>query len=151
MVDGILVRAGLAAAIIAAGIGLYWLAKRLLITRIRGERLGLENFRNGIPGILYFTTPECMPCKTFQRPELEKLNGYMGKALQIIEVDATLRPDLASFWGVLSVPTMFIIDSKGRPRRVNIGATSADKLYLQICEVESKASMASLSEKGVVQ
>jgi len=37
---------------------------------------------------------------------------------------------------VLSVPTTFIIDSQGRPRRVNHGVASAEKLLNQIEEVE---------------
>jgi hypothetical protein len=61
-----------------------------------------------------------------------------GEAVQVIEIDASAEPELANYWGVLSVPTTFIIDSKGRPRRVNHGIASSQKLGRQIDEVEQR-------------
>jgi hypothetical protein len=56
----------------------------------------------------------------------------------VIEVDAAAQPELANYWGVLSVPTTFIIDRRGRPRRVNHGVSGADKLKKQIEVVEGR-------------
>jgi len=95
----------------------------------------LETIRPGIPAILYFTTPTCVPCKTVQRPALAHLQERLGDSIQVIEIDAAAQPELANYWGVLSVPTTFIIDGRGRPRRVNHGVSSADKLQRQIEEV----------------
>ena len=124
-------------AILIAGIlvGAYWAVNWLIIARARSKRLGLETIRPGIPAILYFTTPNCVPCKTVQRPALAKLQERLGDSIQVIEVDAAAQPELANYWGVLSVPTTFIIDGRGRPRRVNHGVSSADKLQRQIEEV----------------
>lgn len=130
----ILTRSFVTVLIITVGIGLYWLANRALIARVRGRRLRLESLRPGIPAILYFTSPTCVPCKTVQRPELAKLQEMMGDKVQIIQVDCTERGDLAEYWGVLSVPTTFIIDAKGQPRGVNHGVTRAKQLYKQIVE-----------------
>jgi thioredoxin 1 len=125
-------------AILIAGIlvGAYWGLNWLIIARARGKRLGLETIRPGIPAILYFTTPTCVPCKTVQRPALAKLQEQLGDSIQVIEVDAAAQPELANYWGVLSVPTTFIIDGRGRPRRVNHGVSGADKLQKQIEGVE---------------
>jgi thioredoxin 1 len=127
-------------AILIAGIfvGAYWALNWLIIARARGKRLGLETIRPGIPAILYFTTPTCVPCKTIQRPALAKLKERLGDSIQVIEVDAAAQPELANYWGVLSVPTTFIIDRRGRPRRVNHGVSGADKLKKQIEEVEGR-------------
>lgn len=146
----ILGRAAWALALILGGLALYWLANRLILARARGRRLGLESIRPGIPAILYFTTPFCAPCKTVQRPALERLQGQLGDGLQVIEVDAAARPDLADCWGVLSVPTTFIIDSRGRPRRVNHGLASTEKLLSQIEEVEGRSSYAEVAQ-GVLR
>jgi thioredoxin 1 len=132
----VITRGLVALIIIGVGVGFFWLISRILITRARGKRLGLEAIKPGIPAILYFTTPDCLPCKTVQRPELQKLAARLEPDLQIIEVDASSQPELADYWGVLSVPTTFIIDSKGRPRQVNYGVTRADKLFKQIQSAE---------------
>ena len=105
----------------------------LLRRRSTGERpRGLEEARPGVPAILYFTTPDCAPCRAVQRPALALVKARLGDGLQIVEVDCTQRPELADYWGVLSVPTTFIIDSQGRPRHVNHGVTPAEKLLFQI-------------------
>jgi hypothetical protein len=67
--------------------------------------------------------------------------------LQVIEIDAVAQPDLADHWGVLSVPTTFIIDGYGQVRRVNHGVASADKLHAQIEEVTGNQTTFSLITK----
>jgi thioredoxin 1 len=135
----ILTRTLWAAGIAITLLALYWLGNRVILARVRARRLGLESLKPGIPAILYFTTPTCAPCKTVQRPALARLGERLGDHLQIIEVDASVRPDLADYWGVLTVPTTFIIDSKGRPRCVNHGVASAEKLLKQIETVEGSS------------
>lgn len=136
----LLTRALWAILIAAALAGAYWAVNWLIIARAQTKRLGLEGIRPGIPAILYFTTPTCVPCKTVQRPALARLQERMSDSIQVIEIDAAAQPDLANYWGVLSVPTTFIIDGRGRPRRVNHGVSSAEKLQEQIEEVEGKTS-----------
>jgi thiol-disulfide isomerase/thioredoxin len=123
-------------AITGSGVTAYWLYNRLTLSRLAKAQVnqpGLENFDTGRPGILYFTNPDCVPCKTVQRPELERLKTQLnGVGLQIMEVDCHERPDVATEWGILSVPTTFIIDQTGRPRRVNHGVTRKEKLAEQI-------------------
>ena len=130
--DDVLIRGLWALLIIAIGGGAYWLLVNIKLRQLRSRPLGLENFRKGVPGILYFTTPDCQPCKRLQRPTLNKLADQLGEKLIIIEVDASESSALADYWGVLSVPTTFIIDSQGRPRRVNHGVASFQKLLLQL-------------------
>ncbi|MEX2160528.1 MAG: thioredoxin family protein [Anaerolineales bacterium] len=136
--DEILLRAALAVCIALAGLAAYWALNRLLLWRIKKKPLGLEDLRPGKPAILYFTTPDCQPCKTQQRPALAKLEERLQGAVQVIQVDATQRTDLADYWGVLTVPTTFIIDSHGRPRGVNHGVASAEKLQRQLEQTEGK-------------
>ena len=114
------------------GIGVFLLANRLILSRAESKVKRFAAYQSGHPAIVYFTTPTCAPCKTVQRPAIEKLKKKLGERLQIIEVDASQRPDLAQDWGVMSVPTTFVIDSTGNPRHVNHGATSAEKLTNQL-------------------
>lgn len=133
----ILIRAGWALAIVALGLFAYWAWNRIQMGRLRNPTSGLEAFVPGQPGILYFTTPDCVPCRTQQRPAFRKLTEDLGVKVQIIEIDATQRPNLADYWGVLSVPTTFIIDSTLQPRGINHGVASAEKLKKQIESAES--------------
>jgi thiol-disulfide isomerase/thioredoxin len=132
----LLARLGLSAVLIVLGLGLYWAWNRWQLQRLGGSTgqplLGLDEFRPGAPGVLYFTTPDCVVCRTAQRPALQRLQAELGDGLQLIEVDASVRPDLADYWGVLSVPTTFVIDAAGHPRSLNHGLTSKDKLLRQI-------------------
>jgi thiol-disulfide isomerase/thioredoxin len=132
MMDELALRALWSAGIVLGGWAAYWLLNRVILLRLRNRARGLEGFTPGKPAVLYFTTPQCIPCKTQQRPALVKLTEQVGSQVQIIQVDATERPDLADYWGVLSVPTTFIIDSKGQPRGINHGVASAEKLLKQL-------------------
>jgi hypothetical protein len=50
----------------------------------------------------------------------------------VVEIDATERPDLASQWGVFSVPTTFLLDARGKARFVNNGVARVEKLMEQL-------------------
>ena len=128
----ILLRFVLSLAIIAAGLGFYWLNNRLTLGRAPTETLGSAVTGAGRPVILYFTTPGCVPCKTIQKPALGQIQAILGEKLQVVEIDASLQPDMAQRWGVLSVPTTFVIDSRGQARHVNHGVARAEKLLKQL-------------------
>ena len=132
MTSDLFMRTILAVVIAGVGLGVYMLANRVVLARASQKYRGLENFRLGVPAILYFTTPTCAPCKTVQRPAIQKVKEKLGECIQIIEIDASNRTDLADYWGVLSVPTTFVIDKKGQPRFLNHGVALAQKLHGQV-------------------
>ena len=127
----------LALLILLSGVLLYRGVNSLTLKRARVRVPGLERLRPGVPVLLYFTTPTCAPCKTVQRPAIERLQERIGEGLEVVEVDASSQPELASQWGVLSVPTTFIIDAQGNPRYVNHGVAPLDKLQRQFAEIIS--------------
>ena len=134
--EQLLVRFFIALALSLLGIAAYWGWNRIQLRRLGrvsgGPLRGLETMQRGVPGILYFTTPDCQVCLTTQKPALKRLEAELGAGIRIVEVDATAQRDLADYWGVLSVPTTFIIDGHGQPRHINHGLTSKDKLRRQI-------------------
>jgi thiol-disulfide isomerase/thioredoxin len=132
MSSEILLRFVLALGIIFLGIGAYWLVNQRLLSRARSNVNSLFNTLPNKPVIVYFTTPDCAPCRTIQRPALEKLAVLLGEKLQVVEIDAAERPDLAKTWGVMSVPTTFLLDSRGEARYVNNGVARVEKLMEQI-------------------
>jgi len=132
MSSDILLRFGLALGIIGLGIFVYWCVNQRMLLRAQNNLLSLFSTLPNKPVIVYFTTPDCAPCKTIQRPALNQLANVMGDKLQVIEIDATQRPDLARQWGVMSVPTTFLLDARGEARYVNNGVARVEKLMEQL-------------------
>jgi len=132
MSEVILLRSALAVVIIITAALSYWLINQRMLMRARSNVFTLFNTLPNKPVIVYFTTPDCVPCKTVQRPAINQVSKLLGERLQVVEVDATERPDLAKTWGVLSVPTTFLLDARGQARYVNNGVTRAEKLMEQI-------------------
>ncbi len=128
----ILLRLLITIGIVLLGAAVYWLVNQRLLARAQGNFPALFNVLPNKPVLVYFTTPTCAPCKTIQRPAIEQVTKFFGEKIQIVEVDATEHPNLASTWGVMSVPTTFVLDSRGEARYVNNGVARAEKLMEQI-------------------
>lgn len=126
----------IAAIISGAGVVFFLLMNRLVLSRVSNRVRTFKNYQAGRPAIVYFTTPTCIPCKTVQRPAIEALKKQMGKDLQVFEVDASQHPEIAQQWGVMSVPTTFIVDTAGVPRHVNHGVANLEKLNSQMEDFE---------------
>ena len=124
-----------ASLIIGIGFALYRFGTRAQMRRtsafIAYDPL-LSSLKPGIPAVVYFTTPTCAPCRFQQMPALEQLQRALGNGVQIIRIDATEQPHDADRWGVISVPTTFIVDKRGQTRAVNHGVADARKLQTQI-------------------
>jgi thiol-disulfide isomerase/thioredoxin len=128
----ILERLLIAAAIGGLGVLGFILFNRFTLKRAESKVARFASYRPGLPALVYFTTPTCAPCKTVQRPAIERMKAKMGAWFQVIEVDASAAPEVAQEWGVMSVPTTFIIDASGTPRYVNHGVTDAQTLIQQL-------------------
>jgi len=135
MLPEVMSRLLVSVAVIGGGLALYWLVTRFLLRRASARVRHLESIRRGSPAILYFSTPTCAPCKTIQRPAIQSLQRQLGKSLQVVEIDASVHPEVADEWGILTVPTTFLIDAKGQPRRVNYGVATKEKLVQQLKEI----------------
>jgi hypothetical protein len=67
-----------------------------------------------------------------QRPALERVVNIMEGAVQVLEIDASQKPDLANRWGVLSAPTTYIVDPHGKIKFINHGVARTEKLLTQL-------------------
>src|SRR5690554_1867829 len=81
---------------------------RLAAARTNGDPI-LNQLKPGIPAIVYFTTPACVPCRTQQQPALTRLQDELGDHIQIVKIDATEDSAAADRWGVFSAPTTFVL------------------------------------------
>ncbi len=84
----------------------------------------------GQPAILYFTSDGCIQCRMQQAPTLERLAAATG--ISVHRVDAVIQTDLASFYGVMTVPTTIVLDPQRRPKAINYGLAPLQKLQEQV-------------------
>jgi thioredoxin 1 len=82
--------------------------------------------------VIAFTTPDCAPCRTAQRPALKRLHVAHPEAVSVREVDATVDPTLAQRFGILSVPSTVVIDRQGRVVAINHTLAVSGKLAAQL-------------------
>ncbi len=132
-------RIGITIALVAVAFGAYAIGTRWQVTRLQGRARAagvLAGLRPDVPGVVYFWSDSCAPCKLVQKPALEQLQADLGPdGVQVIAINALEQPDLADEWGVLGLPTTFIVDRDGQPRRVNHGVMRAEQLRQQIAEL----------------
>ena len=111
--------------------GITWWQLRQAVHQIADpllEGISLER-----PTIIYFSSPQCYACKSQQAPTLERLQHKMD--IQVIAVDATEQPESATNWGVMTVPTTFVLNEAGLPVAVNNGIVDEVTLAKQLGEV----------------
>ncbi len=82
--------------------------------------------------ILAFSSEDCRPCHTLQRPALERLLATRPTALTVAYIDAPSSPELTRRYQVLTVPTTVVLDATGKPRAINYGFANAEKLLAQV-------------------
>ena len=133
-------RIGIVVALVIIGFILYralqwWSLRRTEKLQAKNDPL-LAEFHPGRPGILLFTADFCSTCKLQQIPALYRLTQEIGRDnIQIIEVDAEQKSEDAQRWGVMSLPTTFVLDQQGKPKAVNYGVASTEKLRQQLEQV----------------
>lgn len=132
--NDITARIGITVLLAMAGLAAYFTFSRLSVKQAASKQMGLEEARPGVPTVLYFTSPYCGPCKTIQAPALEKLAKVYGDALQVIRIDTDERPEAASHWNVMTLPTTYVFDKAGKPRFFNPGIARAEKLEQQLLQ-----------------
>lgn len=122
-------------ALATLGLVLYQLYIRRQLSRIAAQANFdpiLSGLNPDVPTIVYFTTPNCIPCKTQQQPAIKKVRDTQD--IQVVQIDATENPDAANRWGVMSAPTTFVLDNNFKPKSVNHGVADETKLLKQVNE-----------------
>jgi thiol-disulfide isomerase/thioredoxin len=139
MSEDILLRLGWVVLLALGGTALYTAFSRLSLRRLRRSEAEVPLSAvvpPGKPSLVYFTSPTCAPCRTYQRPVIERLQAQLGERLQVVEIDASSETEIADRWGVMSVPTTFLFDTQGQPRFVNHGVTPLEKLFRQVEQLD---------------
>ena len=127
--------------IAVALIGLGALAYYLLLSAQR--RSAATAAKPGVaprqPALLVFTSPTCAPCKLQQMPTVERLMTGWRDRIDLRVIDVTEQPNVASQFGVWSLPTTIVLDGAGNLTAINQGVASERKLREQIEPVVGSA------------
>ena len=115
--------------------GWRWMASRRL-QRIAEQALPSavsKLLRSDQPAFLYFTTPECSQCRFRQSPILTQVQQQFG--VHVVTVDAAEQPEIADFYGVMTVPSTVLLDREQRAVAINHGLTTVLHLQQQLSAI----------------
>jgi thioredoxin-like negative regulator of GroEL len=88
---------------------------------------------DGRPTLVTFSTPSCAACRSAQAPAVSAVEERLGvSAVRVIRVDAALRPEIASAFGVQTVPSTVVLAPAGRVVAVNQGFAPSRRLVEQL-------------------
>jgi len=117
----------LAFSLVAAVLAVSWAGLAWRSWRFR-RRPAADLLVDSRPLVLAFSTPDCVPCKTIQKPALEELQRRYQDRVNIREVDALAQPELAGRFGILTVPSTVVVGATGVVLAINHGAADWEKL-----------------------
>ena len=85
----------------------------------------------GQPALLYFRSDSCAPCVAQWRYVQQIQAQYDGR-VAVEKIDADRDQEMASRYGVFTLPTTLVIDHTGTVRHINYGLTDSIKLAQQL-------------------
>src|SRR3972149_3011355 len=98
--------------LVGAGIAAYQL---VLFIQQRWATVGSKReARTDRSALLVFTSPTCAPCKLQQLPIVEQLMADWRNKIDVDVVDVSERPEVASQYGVWSVPTTIVLGAQSQ-------------------------------------
>lgn len=83
-------------------------------------------FKGTTPCVIDFYADWCGPCKAIA-PVLDELSDEYGGKVEFFKVDTDKETELASLFGIRSIPTLLLIPSKGNPEAL-VGVLPKEKL-----------------------
>ena len=83
-------------------------------------------YQGELPAIIDFYADWCQPCKMVA-PVLEELSEEFADKIKIYKVDTEVEQELASVFGIRSIPSLLFIPSEGKPQMAQ-GALPKDAL-----------------------
>lgn len=83
-------------------------------------------YQGELPALIDFYADWCQPCKMVA-PILEELSEEFAEKIKIYKVDTEVEQELASVFGIKSIPSLLFIPSEGKPQMAQ-GALPKDAL-----------------------
>ncbi len=129
-----LLAAALLAGWVLAQLWRAWQAQRVAALAAHGLPGPLVGrVERGRPAVLYFTAEHCVQCRLQQAPVLAQL--ARTEPVTVLPIDAVEQPELADYFGVMTVPTTVWLDRSLRPAAVNHGVAPLARLREQLAKL----------------
>jgi len=90
-------------------------------------------FEGNVPCLIDFYADWCMPCKMVA-PILEELSGEYDGKLNIYKVNTEEQRELASIFGIQSIPSLLFVPKDGQPQMA-MGALPKETFKMAIKDV----------------
>jgi thioredoxin 1 len=131
----------LAIAMVAIGLLAYQGLLKLQRRRVaQGSKRGSGTGRSAL---LVFTSPTCAPCKLQQLPIVDRVLVEWRDKIDYELVDVAERPEVATQYGVWSVPTTIVLGTQRQVIAINQGVVHEKKLREQLVAASEKTSQIS--------
>ena len=124
--------------IFLAGFVIYRLVQYMQIKKAARNSDLPPGFIPGTTAVVVFSSPNCSVCKTVLIPTLSALKQLPEINIQVIELDIIQHAGISKEWGIMSVPTMYILDANGKPIFVNNGVMPQKRLYETILRIQGE-------------
>jgi thioredoxin 1 len=100
-----------------------------MITKVSADTFHNDVYHHDGPVVVTFGYTGCGPCRSLQ-PSLEKL---AETGVKVVKVDIVDDPDIATHFGISSVPTTLFF-ARGEPRLSFNGVANVKKLQALLAE-----------------
>jgi len=121
------------AAILAAVVFLFLRNVQLKKAQNATTELDGIKLKKDMQHIVYFWSEHCSQCISAQKPTLEQLLKKVEKDnIELIALQVEENNNLASSWGVRTLPTTYIVNQQGHVTHINNGLASESKLLQQL-------------------
>jgi thioredoxin 1 len=135
MIETVFIRLGITILLGFLGLALSKWSRHIQLKQARGKINLLAGLLHPArSSIVYFSSPDCVPCRVVHKPAMTRLKAEAGNDIDLIEINVYKNPDLARAWGVLSVPTTFVLDETGKPVISVTGALTYDQIRKRLAE-----------------
>jgi thioredoxin 1 len=104
------------------------------VLELTSENWEKEVEQSDKPVLVDFWAPWCGPCRMLG-PTIDKIADQLAGKVKVGKLNVDDAPDVATKFGVTSIPRVFIFKGSAKPQKTFVGVTSENELVKAINSV----------------